>query len=99
MPVTIEYSIDASQLRAATDAHAERISTVGRVLKAAREDMRLSVRERYDEEKSLDGTPWAPLAAATLARKKMDYLRRRIAAAPELWRDVQIWTRKTPPGN
>ena len=56
--------------------------------------MRLSVRERYDEEKSLDGTPWAPLAAATLARKKMDYLRRRIAAAPELWRDVQIWTRK-----
>ena len=70
MPVTIEYRIDASELGVATDELARRISTLGDVLKASAQDIRLSVRERYDEEKSPDGTPWAPLAAATLARKK-----------------------------
>ena len=70
MPVTIEYIIDASELGVATDELARRISTLGGVLKASAQDIRLSVRERYDEEKSPDGTPWAPLAAATLARKK-----------------------------
>ena len=70
MPVTIEYAIDVSELRIRTDVLARRISTVGRVLKGVRQDMRLSVRERWDREESPDGAPWAPLAAATLARKK-----------------------------
>ena len=89
MPVTIEYRIDASELGVATDELARRISTLGDVLKAEAQGIRLSVRERYDEEKSPDGTPWPSLAAATLRRKKDariliegDVLRKSIVVRP-----------------
>lgn len=67
MSVTIEYSIDSSQLRVATDA--ERISTVGRVLKAAREKIRLSVRAlgRGEERRR---QALGALADATKAHKR-----------------------------
>ena len=96
MPVTIEYRIDASELRIRTDVLARRISTLGDVLKASAQDIRLSVLERWDREESPDGAPWQSLAAATLARKKDarkliegDVLRKSITVRPS--------TRKTNP--
>ncbi|HET6569097.1 MAG TPA: phage virion morphogenesis protein [Rhodothermales bacterium] len=70
MSITLRYTVDDSEFKAATERLKGRAINLKPILKVTGEYMLLQVDDRFKGEHDPDGKPWQPLAAATLRRKK-----------------------------
>lgn len=67
---TLDVAVDSSQLGELLTKLAERLGDLRTPLEDIREYLHQSTDERFRQQVGPDGSPWAPLAPSTLARKK-----------------------------
>lgn len=67
---TLDVAVDSSQLDELLAKLAERLGDLRTPLEDIREYLHQSTDERFRQQVGPDGSPWAPLAPSTLARKK-----------------------------
>jgi phage virion morphogenesis protein len=72
----LNVEVDDSRSGAALAELAERLENLRVPLKDIAEYLHQSTDERFRKQVSPDGTPWAPLAASTIARKKSSQILR-----------------------
>ena len=66
----LEVTLDSSQLGKALDDLAERLGNLTTPLNDIAEYLHQSTDDRFRKKVAPDGSPWAPLSAVTLARKR-----------------------------
>lgn len=67
---TLDVAVDSSQLGELLAKLADRLGDLRTPLEDIREYLHQSTDERFRQQVGPDGSPWAPLAPSTLARKK-----------------------------